>query len=238
MLGILQENSALPFVGMIANLALFPSERDSLLHDYLSPGRYSPTVFMLSFCVQEVPLQVVASILYSLLVVFVIIQDYGAANLFEFFVGIFCLLNFGESIGIIFSTWVTSGALSVSLVSVGLTISTQISGICQSSSMFGTYASKSHAIADSVTVPGWLRGIGKAFPFTWSSQVVLVNQFSGRVFDCSEEDVTSGACIAETGDQFLEAIRVQTYDTGAFVAGPSTLFDSKFPEQEEPSVSC
>lgn len=72
--GILQENSALPFVGMLASLALFPSERASFLHDWASPGRYSPTVFLTSYTIQEIPLQVGAALLYTLLVEFVIVR--------------------------------------------------------------------------------------------------------------------------------------------------------------------
>lgn len=88
-------------------------------------------------------------------------------------------------------------------------------------------------------MPGWLRGIGKAFPFTFSSQVTLVNQFSGRHFDCTPVDVASGKCIAKTGDDFLQSINIQSWDNGnMFITSGVDVFVLKQVAQDDPSALC
>jgi hypothetical protein len=45
-------------VGMLASIAVFPSERKTFFHEYLSSGRQSTATFLLSYTILEVPMQV------------------------------------------------------------------------------------------------------------------------------------------------------------------------------------
>lgn len=51
--GLLQETTALPFIGMLSCLAIFPGEKALFLHEWKTSGRQSVTAFLLSYTVQE-----------------------------------------------------------------------------------------------------------------------------------------------------------------------------------------
>ncbi|KDQ57066.1 hypothetical protein JAAARDRAFT_35662 [Jaapia argillacea MUCL 33604] len=197
--GLLMENSAIPFVGMLASIAIFPSERDAFYREYKNPAsRYSAATFVVSYSIQEIPMQLMAAMLYSIVMVGGMGLQLNARIYFEFVIGIFGLLNFGESVGIIFSSWVINGGLSVSLVSSALTILAQICGII------------------SVTIPKWLRIIAWGSALTYQSRVAFINEFSGLKFTCTDTQIASGECLAVTGDQMIETFGFKDTNTAKF----------------------
>lgn len=42
----------------------------------------------------------------------------------------------------------------------------------------------------------------------------IINEMNGLVFNCTSEDISSGACIAATGDQLLETFSIPPGGTG------------------------
>jgi hypothetical protein len=54
--------------------------------------------------------------------------QHSVKDFFEFMVSVFAVINFGESVGILFGTWVQD-ALSVSVISTALSVAAQTSGI-------------------------------------------------------------------------------------------------------------
>ena len=178
-IGILQETTALPFVGMLACLSIFPVERNLFLHEHKSASsRQSVFTFLLAYTLQEILVSIISSGLFSLVVVFGIRLQNSPRIFIEFWVSSFALINLGESIGIFFCAFVDNGGLAVSLVSVGITILSQLNGII------------------SVTLPTWLEYLGWASPLKLQARIQIINEFTGLVFDCSDAQIASGACIA------------------------------------------
>lgn len=64
--GLLQETTALPFVGMLSCLAIFPYERALYYHEYKSSARHSVTTFLAAYTVQETLTSLVASLVRPL----------------------------------------------------------------------------------------------------------------------------------------------------------------------------
>ena len=184
--GILQETTALPFVGMLACLSIFPVERNLFLHEYKSASsRQSVSTFLLAYTLQEILVSIISSGLFSLIVVFGIGLQNSPRIFIEFWVSSFALINLGESIGIFFCAFVDNGGLAVSLVSVGITILSQLNGII------------------SVTLPTWLEYLGWASPLKLQARIQIINEFTGLVFDCSQDQIASGACIAGESNLFF-----------------------------------
>ncbi|TFY64457.1 hypothetical protein EVJ58_g2620 [Rhodofomes roseus] len=200
-IGLLMENSAMPFVGMLASIAIYPAERDAFYREYKNPAsRYGAATFIISYTIQEVPMQFLAAMIYSVVMMAGMGLQIDARRFFEFSFGIFGLINFGESIGVIFSSWVINGGLSVSLVSCALTVLAQTCGII------------------SVTLPRWLAVIAWGSALTYQARVAFINEFSGLVFDCTQEQLASGECLAATGDQLIETFGFKDRNTAKFTA--------------------
>lgn len=52
-IGLLQETAALPFVGFLSCLSIFPFERALFFHERKSSARHSSTTFLVAYTVQE-----------------------------------------------------------------------------------------------------------------------------------------------------------------------------------------
>lgn len=59
--GLLQETTALPFVGMLSCIAIFPFERDLYFHEHKSSARHSVLTFLLAYTVQETIVSIISS---------------------------------------------------------------------------------------------------------------------------------------------------------------------------------
>jgi hypothetical protein len=140
-------------------------------------------------------MQIIAALLYSVILVYGMALQGSPRIFFEFAVCIWGALNFGESVGIIFASWIQSGGLSISVVSVALTIQAQLSSIM------------------SVTIPRWLQVIAWCAPLKYLSMIQIINEMRGLKFNCDAASLASGVCIAETGDQLLDTFGIAG-DTG------------------------
>lgn len=116
--GLLQETTAIPFVGMLACIAIFPVEKSLFYYEYKSSARQSVSTFLLAYSVQEAVVSLVGSLVSSsrirqknkdlqdLLQLFSVVTVYGVGlqdspRIFlEFWFCIFSLLSTGESIGV------------------------------------------------------------------------------------------------------------------------------------------
>lgn len=194
--GLLQQTSAIPFVGMLACIAIFPTEKALFLHEWKSSARQSVPTFLLAYTVQEISMSVIASLLFTIIFTFGIGLRHDGAKFVEFWFTIFALLSTGESIGIIFNSFFDNGGLAVSLVSAGLTILSQLNGII------------------STTLPYWLKVIGWISPMKPQSQIELINEMKDLIFNCTQAEIDSGACIAATGNQLLETFGISPTGVG------------------------
>ena len=53
------------FVGLLNNIAIFPTDRDVFMHEYQSSARYSSCTFLLAFTLVEIPLELLGSLVNS-----------------------------------------------------------------------------------------------------------------------------------------------------------------------------
>jgi hypothetical protein len=100
---------------------------------------------------------------------------------------------------IIFSSFFSNGGLAVSLVSAAITMLAQINGII------------------SVTLPRWLETVGWRVFFLYSFSASNGQPFfpAGLVFECAESAISSGLCVAATGEQLLDTFSIAPTGTGA-----------------------
>ncbi|GAA5832082.1 hypothetical protein JCM11251_002811 [Rhodosporidiobolus azoricus] len=184
--GLLQQTTALPFVGMLSCIASFPFEKNLFIHEWRTSARHSAATFVLAYTVQETVTSLLSSLIWAIIFVYGMNLQQGAVKFICFWISSWALISAGESIGIMFSAWTNNGGLAVSLVSCGLTLLAQLNGII------------------SVTLDGYLKVIGWVSPMKPQASVNMVNEFEGLVFRCTEEDIQSGACIYSTGEQVLD----------------------------------
>ncbi|KAJ6548881.1 P-loop containing nucleoside triphosphate hydrolase protein [Mycena capillaripes] len=62
---VLQATSAIPFVGLISGIAVFPQDRQLFMHEYHSSAAYSCTALILAYTLMEAPFQLLAGFLYA-----------------------------------------------------------------------------------------------------------------------------------------------------------------------------
>jgi len=105
-LGLLQQITALLFVGMLNNIAVYPLERNSFDNEY-ADGAYGISAFFFSYLLGEIPFQLFTALGYSLIIQYSTGLDRTAADMFIMTYCVFCIQNAGESTGIIFNTLLT-----------------------------------------------------------------------------------------------------------------------------------
>ncbi|GAA5883094.1 hypothetical protein JCM16303_006086 [Sporobolomyces ruberrimus] len=197
--GLLQETTALPFVGMLSCIAIFPFERDLYFHEYKSSARHSVLTFLLAYTVQETIVSIISSFLFSVIFIWGMNMQSSGRIFIEFWFSSYALISFGESIGIMFCAFCENGGLAVSLVSAGITLLAQLNGVISASLM------------------EWLKVIGWIAPMKPQAWLVAINEFRGLRFNCDPASIQSGACIATNGEQILDVFSIPHSGTGKFM---------------------
>ncbi|KAG0658490.1 hypothetical protein C6P46_005733 [Rhodotorula mucilaginosa] len=174
-IGLLQETTALPFVGMLACIAIFPSEKNLFHHEWKSSARYGATTFLSVYTIQETITSILSSFLFSVVFVFGMNMQWRGTKFIEFWFSSFALISTGESIGIVFSAFTRNGGLTTSLVSAALTLLAQLNGIV------------------SVTLPYFLVVIGWISPMRPQAALTMINEMMGLKFQCTEAEIANGA---------------------------------------------
>ncbi|GAA6021211.1 hypothetical protein JCM11491_001608 [Sporobolomyces phaffii] len=198
-IGLLQETTALPFVGMLSCIAIFPFERDLYFHEHKSSARHSVLTFLLAYTVQETVVSIVSSFLFSVVFIYGMNMQSTGRIFVEFWFSSYALISFGESIGIMFCAFCENGGLAVSLVSAGITLLAQLNGVISASLM------------------EWLKVIGWIAPMKPQAWLVAINEFRGLNFNCNQSAIESGACIATNGEQVLDVFGIPHTGSGKFL---------------------
>ncbi|CAE7148911.1 unnamed protein product [Rhizoctonia solani] len=188
-IGYFQEMvSPVAFVGLLNCIAIFPKDRDLYFHEYRSSAAYSEATFILGFTLVALPMEILASLLFT------VVTNIGAGMqtspriFFEYAFAIFALQSNGESFGIIFACITNSLGLSVSLVSTFITVLVQLSGII------------------SVSIPIWLSDIAYATMMKYAARVIAVNESVGLKLNCPQETIQSGECLVQNGQELLDLL--------------------------------
>lgn len=98
-LGFIQEFCAFYFVGMLQNVAVYPNEKDVFYREN-DDGIYSVEAFFAQYTTLEIPFEIFTSFVFAILVDLAAGLPRNAQVFFVCFFNCFCIVNCGESLGI------------------------------------------------------------------------------------------------------------------------------------------
>ncbi|KAK0502129.1 P-loop containing nucleoside triphosphate hydrolase protein [Armillaria luteobubalina] len=190
--GLVQKTLPLFFVGIIQNVAVFPTERDFFYREY-DDSVYSVEAFLTSYAALELPFEIATALVYSL---FVSIAANLGRTIPIFFITALnglCIVNAGESLGIIMNTFFTQDT--------GLALS--ISNILMSGAMY-------MAGLMSLNMPVFLQHLNKLNPLGYSVRNMMPYVLRGQTFSCEDDQrLADGSCAISTGEQVLEIFNLK-----------------------------
>lgn len=189
--GFLQEVTPLYFIGMLQNLAVYPTAQRIFLREH-ADGCYTAPTFLASYTLLELPFTALSSLLFGLISAYAIRAKQTAGFAFAMALNCFCIVTTGESIGIIFVTLFDAvgddkGGLSVNLMSTVISISVTMAGIF------------------SLDMPAWLRALNWLSPLKYAVANMTVLMLRGQRFSCEGpgQRGTDGECVLGTGEEVL-----------------------------------
>lgn len=184
-MGFVQEFAALYFVGMLQNIAIYPNERDVFYREE-ADSCYSAETFMLSYTAIEIPFEIISALVFGVLAAF---ADNMKRTVQMFLISAFncfCIINCGESVGIMFCTLFSHVGFAVNITSVLLSISTILGGVM------------------SLNVNNVLQGINHLSPIKYAIANLAHYSMQGQKFSCtSAERLSNGQCPINTGEEVL-----------------------------------
>ncbi|KUJ14979.1 ABC transporter-like protein [Mollisia scopiformis] len=191
-LGFIQEFCAFNFVGMLQNVAIYPSERDVFYREH-ADSVYSVTSFFLCYLTLEIPFELITSVLFAILV------DLGgglprtARMFWVCFFNCFCIVSGGESLGIMFNTLFQHTGFAINLTSVFLSIAQFMSGVM------------------SINMPSFLQGVNYLSPLRYAIRNLAPYSLRGITFTCTDaQKLPNGQCPIGTGEQVLNLYDLNT----------------------------
>ncbi|KAK9460347.1 P-loop containing nucleoside triphosphate hydrolase protein [Lipomyces oligophaga] len=189
-IAIIQQFSAMYFVGMLCNLAIYPPQQDNFQREH-DDGLYGVLPFLICYTVFELPLEIINSLIFACLMVMVT-GVYRTVGTF-FAAAVFCsaIVNCGESIGIAFNAMFEHAGFAANMISFALTVGTMLSGIMSFSMM------------------GFLNGFSYINPLMFGSKALLNYTFEGLTFSCDDSLKVNGECPFSTGEMVLDTYKVR-----------------------------
>ncbi|CAN6626792.1 hypothetical protein TRVA0_011S00474 [Trichomonascus vanleenenianus] len=185
-LGLVQQTTALYFVGMLVNMAVYPSNRSVFYREY-DDNVYGVFAFFAVYTTLEVPFEVVTSFIFSVFLTIITGVRRTPAMFFGTAYAAFAMVNCGESIGIIFNTLFLHEGFAVNVVSVVIAVGCIMAGIL------------------SLQMPGFLKGINYISPLKYSIIPLINLALENTTFDCDGQPIQAdGTCQFGTGDKVLE----------------------------------
>ncbi|KAK9486663.1 P-loop containing nucleoside triphosphate hydrolase protein [Lipomyces starkeyi] len=186
-LGIIQQCSALYFIGMLNNIAVYPDERDIFYREH-DDGVYGILPFLTSYSLFEMPLEMINGLLFAAFVVMVTGLNRTVENFFFTALAAFVVVNCGESIGIAFNTIFKHSGFAATMTSVVLSIGTLMNGLF------------------SMHMPGFLRAMNYLNPLKYTTAVIVNYGFAGLTFGCDDSlRLANGECPFPTGETLLKS---------------------------------
>ncbi|PBK66488.1 P-loop containing nucleoside triphosphate hydrolase protein [Armillaria solidipes] len=190
--GCIQKTLPLFFIGILQNVAVFPIERDFFYREY-DDGVYSVEAFLTSYAALELPFEIVTALIYSL---FVSISANLGRTVPIFFITALnglCIVNAGESLGMIMNTFLTQDTgLALTITNILMSIAMYMAGLV------------------SLNMPGFLKYLNKLNPLGYSVRNMMPYVFRSQTFSCGDDQrLTDGSCAISTGEQVLEIFNLK-----------------------------
>lgn len=170
---------------MLQNIAIYPNERDVFYREE-ADNCYSAETFILSYTTIEIPFEIISSLVFGLLAAY---ADNMKRTVQMFLISAFncfCIINCGESVGIMFCTLFSHVGFAVNVTSILLSISTILGGVM------------------SLNVNDVLQGINHLSPIKYAIANLAPYSMHGQHFDCTPaQQQPDGRCPINTGEQVL-----------------------------------
>ncbi|KAJ3843785.1 P-loop containing nucleoside triphosphate hydrolase protein [Lentinula raphanica] len=204
--GAVQEILPLYFVGMLQNVALYPIERDVFYQEH-DDGAYSVESFFATYVCLEVPFEIIAALLYSLLGDIAVNLKRTIPMYFIITLNCFCIVSCGESLGIIFNTLFQSTGFALNVTSVILSVGTFMGGLM------------------SIDMIGFLQGVNYISPLKYATANMLPYTLRGMTFTCeASQRLADGECPLNTGEEVLDLYKLNVDPAPMLAALVCTTF--------------
>ncbi|EAW09537.1 putative ABC efflux transporter [Aspergillus clavatus NRRL 1] len=185
-MGFIQEFAALYFVGMLQNIAIYPNERDVFYREE-ADNCYSAETFILQYTTLEVPFEAISSLIFGVLAAYADNLDRSAKMFLISAFNCFCIINCGESVGIMFCTVFSHVGFAVNITSILLSISTILGGVM------------------SLNVNEVLQAINHLSPIKYAIANLAPYALHGQEFTCTAaQRLADGTCPIQNGQQVLQ----------------------------------
>ncbi|KAL8811787.1 MAG: hypothetical protein Q9200_001519 [Gallowayella weberi] len=188
-LGFIQEIAALYFVGMLQNVAIYPTEKAVFYREH-DDNAYSVASFFLTYTVLEIPFEIFTSLIFALLIVIAAGLPRTLALFFIVAFNCFAIVSCGESVGIMFNTFFEHTGFAVNVTSVILSLATIMGGVM------------------SLHIPAFLQAWNHLSPIKWSLGNLAPYTLRGLYFTCPEAG--SGCGGPRTGEEVLSLYNLDT----------------------------
>ncbi|CAG8954999.1 hypothetical protein HYFRA_00008688 [Hymenoscyphus fraxineus] len=191
-LGFIQEFCAFYFVGMLQNVAVYPTEKDVFYREN-DDGTYGVEAFFLQYLTLEVPFEIGSSLIFAVLVCLAAGLPRTVQMFFVCFFNCFCIVSCGESLGIMFNTIFAHTGFAINITSLFLSIAQVMSGVL------------------SISMPRFLYDMNYLSPLGYAIRNLAPYSLRDIHFSCSElQRLPDGRCAIENGGQVLELYRLNT----------------------------
>ena len=188
-LGFIQEFAALYFVGMLQNVAVYPTEKAVFYREH-DDNAYSVTSFLLTYTVLEIPFEIITSLIFALLTVIAAGLPRTVSLFFIVAFNCFAVVSCGESVGIMFNTLFAHTGFAVNVTSVILSLATIMGGIM------------------SLDIPAFLQAWNHLSPIKWSLGNLAPYTLRGLHFTCPDGEEQCGGL--RTGEEVLSLYNLDT----------------------------
>jgi ABC-type multidrug transport system permease subunit len=152
---------------------------------------YSLEAFFLQYTALELPFEITSSLIFAIFADLAVGLPRTADSYFLVVYCCFCIVNCGESLGIMFNTIFDHTGFAVSVVSIFLSLAQVMSG------------------PNSIDMPGFLQGANCLSPLKFAVGILARCTFDGIEFTCNESQrLSNGNCPVETGEQALQLYKL------------------------------
>ncbi|KAN0116941.1 ABC efflux transporter [Hyaloscypha variabilis] len=191
-MGFIQIATSFCIIGMLQNVAVYPTERDIFYREF-SDNCYGVLTFLTSYTILELPFNLLSSLIFGILAAFAINLQRSAFMFAIATINCFCIVSCGESLGIVFCTFFSSH--------IGLAMHA-------SSALFSIGATMAGIVT--LKLPPVLHAVNYISPFKYLVANMAVYSLRGRVFTCAPDQEVGGRCPISSGEDVLRLYDLDT----------------------------
>jgi len=184
-LGLWHQLTSLLFVGLLNCVAIFPDERNVFYRER-ADGTYTTAPFFLSYLLNELPAELIASLVFTVTLTFAIGLVASVEQCLVTAFVVFCVVNSGEALGIVFCALVYNPGLSVSLTNPFLSTFSLMAGVA------------------AVNLNPILDGINHVSVLRYATRVYAQYELKDITFYCTPSQTFGGFCPFTSGTQVLD----------------------------------